>query len=406
MLLKKSERYVKTDMIYVAKGGSWLSLGQGTATVLGFILTIGFANLLPSNVFGTYKFVLSVAAIISVFSLTGTGSAITRAVARGYEGVLKDGFRMSFLWGLGMVGLGIAGAFYYFLNDNFILATSLLIVGSALPLTKSAELFDNFLVGKKDFRIKTTYGITRTSISIGSLLLTILFTNNPVIIIAVYFGSNLLTALFFYRRVLNKYRPKNTPDPLLKHYSKHLSAMKVLRALGNQVDKILVFHFLGATQLAIYSFARAPMSVLRTPTKPIGALLFPKLSEKSIPEIKRSLPRKIAIVFVLFTAIAILYIVTAPYIFQLLFSQYMESVLFSQVLAVSLLVAPAIFFRQTLLAHMKKKELYIIDIVFPLLKIVLFLILLPLYGIWGIVITLMGTRFLEFITLMWMFKKL
>lgn len=46
VLLKKSEHLTRTDVVYVAKGGSWLMLGKGVATILGFFLTVGFANLL------------------------------------------------------------------------------------------------------------------------------------------------------------------------------------------------------------------------------------------------------------------------------------------------------------------------------------------------------------------------
>lgn len=34
-LLRWSQRYTRTDMVYLAKGGTWLSLAQGVATLAG-----------------------------------------------------------------------------------------------------------------------------------------------------------------------------------------------------------------------------------------------------------------------------------------------------------------------------------------------------------------------------------
>src|SRR5689334_12787395 len=70
-LLRWSERYMKTDMVYLAKGSFWLTLGQVAASASGLLLVIGFANLLPKEVYGTYKLILSLAGIIASFSLTG-----------------------------------------------------------------------------------------------------------------------------------------------------------------------------------------------------------------------------------------------------------------------------------------------------------------------------------------------
>ena len=85
-LLLRSEKYTKTDMLYLARGGFWLTLGQGLGIIAGLLLVIGFANLLPKEVYGNYKFILSLGGIIGAFTLTGMSIAVTQAVARGFEG--------------------------------------------------------------------------------------------------------------------------------------------------------------------------------------------------------------------------------------------------------------------------------------------------------------------------------
>src|SRR3990167_1429927 len=99
--LRKSESFFKTDMIYLAKSGSWLSLSQGIAMLAGFLISIAFANLFPKESFGTYKFVLSMVAILGVFSFTGLNTSIIQSTARGFGGSLRQGFRISFKWSIG-----------------------------------------------------------------------------------------------------------------------------------------------------------------------------------------------------------------------------------------------------------------------------------------------------------------
>src|SRR3990172_6841992 len=96
-LLRQSEDFLKTDMVYLTKGGFWLSLGHGVAMLAGFFISIAFANLFPKESFGTYKFILSMVAMLGAFSLTGIGVAITQAVARGNGGSLRRGFYLPFL---------------------------------------------------------------------------------------------------------------------------------------------------------------------------------------------------------------------------------------------------------------------------------------------------------------------
>ena len=85
-LLRRSERHTKTDMVYLASGGFWLTVGQIISSAATFGLAIAFANLLPKETYGTYKFVLSIAGILTIFTLPGMVTSLTQAVARNFEG--------------------------------------------------------------------------------------------------------------------------------------------------------------------------------------------------------------------------------------------------------------------------------------------------------------------------------
>src|SRR3989338_5672754 len=88
-ILRWSEKYTKTDMVYLASGHFWFAIGHGAAIGSGFLLTLGFANLLSPTEYGVYKYILAGAGLISTFTLGGIVQAIQRALARGYTNVIR-----------------------------------------------------------------------------------------------------------------------------------------------------------------------------------------------------------------------------------------------------------------------------------------------------------------------------
>jgi O-antigen/teichoic acid export membrane protein len=186
-LLRWSERYMKTDMVYLAKGGFWLTVGQIAATASGLVLVIGFANLVPKDVYGTYKLVLSLAGILAAFTLTGMGTAVTQAVARGADGVFWTAFWVELRWSALILLAALGGAIYYFANGNRVIAISLLIVGACAPIIESTSLYGDFLNGKKDFRMGAFYGIIRALVPTAVMLITILITQDIILIVLAYY---------------------------------------------------------------------------------------------------------------------------------------------------------------------------------------------------------------------------
>jgi len=393
-LLRRSERYTHVDMVFLAKGGSWLSAGQAVNMLLGFVMSIAFANLLPKEAFGTYKFILSAVALIGVFSFLDIGTAVTQAVARGFGNALRQGFRANLKWSFGVSLGGFALGIYYYLQGNALLSFSFFVAGVLVPLTASASLYGAYVLGKKDFKRSTLYGLVRNIVPAAALIGTLFLTESLWIIIGVYFVSAVLVSFVLYRATLRAYRNGNIKeDPGLVSYAGHLGIMGAIGLLADNLDKILVFHYLGAAPLAIYAFAVAPVEQLQGGKKILNALILTRLSERPFTELQKSAPYRTAMLAVYAAVLGGVYVLLVPYFYAFFYPQYLDSVFYSQIYALTLFGIIGSVLDANLVAHKKKKELYAHRIAVPIIKIFMFFILIPLFGLLGLVLTQVLTRF-------------
>ena len=405
-ILKKGEKIFKTDLIYLAKGGAWLTFAQMIATFSGLFVTVVFANLLTEETFGTYKFVLSLSGVVAIFSLTGMGSAITRAVSRGNEGILKQALKLSLKWSLLMIVISLGLALYYFLQGNNILALSMVFVSIFAPLIQSFSLYISFINGKKDFKTRSFFNLSFSIIPTTILITTVLITQDPLIIIFMFFLSRAFIHIVHYYITVKKYKPNTKEDKCSIGYGKHLSFMNILGGLAFQLDKILVFHYLGAAQLALYAIALAPPQQLRYLNKMIGTMSLPRFSQRAVGTLQKNMARKALLLLGLTSIVVVLYILSAPFIYALFFPKYIDAVIYSQVFSLIMLFFPSVLFQQALIAHMQKKQLYILQTFIPILKILLLLFLLPLFGIWGALASMFCTETLRLVLVIYFFRSM
>ncbi len=404
-LLRWSETYTKTDMLYAVHGGFWLVVAKMVALGSSLLLAVAMANFILPQTFGVYKFVLSATGILGAITLTGAGAAIVQSVARGYEGAFRSGTIEYIKWSLGSVALAISMAIYYLVNENYTLAASFFIVAICNPILVSSSFFTQFISAKKDFRTGSIFDSIADIVPVSILIAATLLTQNPVFLIATYFLSGTGINLVLRHATIRKYRPNDRVDPETIPYARHLSLIGMIGKIAENVDKILVFHYLGAAQLAIYAFAQTPIAQLKLFNDIPARLALPKLSARNLSELKDSLPRKILLLVGVMTVVVIIYIALAPFLFRLLFPQYLESIVLTQVLALSLIFAPGSMFGEALTAHMRKKELYISQTILPIAKIGLFMLLLPAWGIWGAVCTTIVSQCLMFIIYSYLFLR-
>jgi len=385
-LLRRSEDFFKTDMVYLAKGGLWLTLFQIFSAVIALSLSVVFANFFPKHEFGIYKYVISAAGIIGAFSLTGLGTAVTKAVSEGYDGTLREGYWTNLKWSGGIIIISLGLALYYFFNENAVLAASFIIIALTAPVINSTSLFTSFLNGKKDFKRTTLYGTLKNIFTTLPLIIAIFITSQPLVIILIYFASSALSGLIFYLLTIKIYKIPETSNAETTSYAKHLSLMSVLNIIAENVDKVVVFQYVGAVELAIYTFATAIPVQIKSGLKNIYQLAFPKFTLRSLTELKKEMPRKIIIFFLVTLPIAIAYVLSAPTIFTILFPKYLDAVIYSQVFSIGLLFYSSLFLTTALQSQKMIPQLYKANLFSAISKIISLAIFVFFFGLWGVII--------------------
>src|SRR3989344_3221294 len=405
-LLKWSEQHTATDMIYLARGGFWLTLGQNVSAASSFILAIAFANLLPKETFGLYKYVLSIVGILAISTLPGINTAIIQAVARGYEGSfmpsLKTKIQFGFLGGL----LSLFLALYYYLNDNNNLALLFMIPGFFIPFMDSLSLYNYFLQGQKNFRSSTIYGIVSfTGVSVF-LILVLFVTKNIFLITLAYFLLWTLFRLFFLIVTLRRFPPKEEKTEETISYGKHLTLMDLFPLIAQQLDKILIFHYLGPVQLAVYNFAIAVPEQIKAPFKNLKLLILLRFSVRETEEIKMGLLGKILKMSGILIGVVLIYFFIAPFLYKLFFPQYLESIFYSRIFALSIIFTSAILPLSFLQSKLAIKELYRFNALRAVFQFILLFVLIFYFGIIGAVVSRISADFLNLAVLIFLAKKL
>lgn len=385
--IKWSERIFKTDMIYVVKNGSWSAFGQFVSIGFSFILSISFAHFLPKEVYGNYKFILSLTSIIGGLSLSGIGTAIIQAIAQGKERVLPDSVKVSLKWGLIVTGVSFATAIYYFINDNIAISLAMIVFGICSPIINSYGMYGLYWVGKKDFQTSTLYFIFSQILNTIVILISVLLTTNALILVSVGFIFSAIFSFLSYEYVVKRNHINNIGDDSMITYGKHLSFMNFFGNLANQLDKILIFHWIGPAQLAVYSFALVIPEQVRGSYKSIFGITLPKFSVLSGDRLRKSIIDKVFRLTAISAVIVIVYAICAPYFFEIFLPKYASSVIYSQIYMIGLMAIPGITLFSTYFQVIKDtKTLYKITSLSNAVTIFYSFILIYYFGLWGAVI--------------------
>lgn len=386
------------DAHYFLKGGFWLSLTQGIIVLAGILTTSLFAHYLSETDYGIYRYLIGLAVLFSSLSLTGLGQSILQTAAKKYYGFYQETITINFIYNLGVLFSALAGAGYYFYKGNIVLSVGCLLIAVLQPIINSFQFTSTYLQGSGKFRESTfLQGVKTLLISLISLI-SLLLTNNIIVLAGVYFTANAFTNVFSYLY----YKPKKTnPTPYIEYikyleYAKHTSARNVLSVIANRADAVIIFTQLGAPALAIYTIAMIIPEQIKASFKNFSSLLIPKYVKHSNDQVlKKSIPKRSFQLFFITIISSALYILLAPIIYELLFPKYTEAIVFSQLIALSLPTVIALLPLSYIQKELAGNSLYKIQLLSACVLLILMILGTIIFGLIGAILAKVISRYFE-----------
>jgi O-antigen/teichoic acid export membrane protein len=404
-MLRWSERYTKTDMVYLFTGGVWGIAGTVVTSLVGLVTVLAFANLLPKDLYGTYQYILSMADLFGIFVLAGVDVALGRSVARGMDASWRDAVSTKVRWGLvGAIGSLMLGA-YYFIHHNTLLGGGFIIAGLAIPFWELGGLYVTYLQGKKRFDLINAGDVVTQFCSALTLVPTLYFTDNILIILTAYIATYGVVRGAFFFFALRQEPPNNVHDPEMVSYGKRLTFVSTMGNIAISMDKIILWQFLGPAAVAIYTFSQGiPLRAIGF-LKIVNRLAFPKMAAQEDEALRSTLMHKIMGMVAISAVGALVYGAAAPLIFRIFFPQYMDAVPYTMVASLLIVLQPFSLISSAFIAQAKERSIFIWSVGAPTARIVLFLSLIPLLGLWGAMVAAVGAKALEALLLVVLFYK-
>jgi len=312
--------------------------------------------------------------------------AVVRAVAQGFEGVFKKSLVEQFLWSVPQFLMLCAVGEYYLYHGNEAFGWSFFAISILAPLSSAANTYSAYITGKKDFQTLSLYGIFSSLFNFLAIIAIIIFSQNLLFLVLVFYVARMLINLFFCWKTFRKYKPNTLFRSEDITYGKHMSVMNILGEIATHIENVIVFQMLGPVSVSLYNFALIIPDRIRSLFGFVGTAALSRMSEKKNFEVGGNMKHKIAILIVIGLILSICYIFIAPIIFSVFFPKYMESVFYSQVYVISTITIAASIPIGALYAKKLQKELYILNIGSPIIKIIIFMIGLYYWGLMGAII--------------------
>jgi len=384
-LLRRSGSLLKVDAVYIAQGNFWQIFNQIITTILTLGLTILFANLLPKETYGLYRYILSLAGVLNIFTLTGMNRAVAQAVAAGNEGSFKTTVKYQLKWNLMQFVAFLILATYYFINDNNQLGIAMIVLGIFSPITFALNTYGAYLEGKRNFRLNNLFSTLSTIIYVLGMALVILISDEVIWLVVAYSAATFGSTILFYYLTIKKFHPSESPSDDVIKYGKELTLIGAMGPIVSQIDKIVLSHFWGASQLAVYYLATAVPDRATTFIKSWVGIALPKFSTKTPEELNSIFYTRIFQGMAVGLLCFLGYFLVAPYLFKYLLPKYIEGVFYSQLLALSFIFAmPNRYIGLLLISQRSSKVMFTSNFIQGIIRIILYIVL----GIWGGIIGL------------------
>ena len=390
----------------IVKNTLWLTGGEVTGRLIRAVLVIYAARTLGASDWGTFSYVLSLAALFTLFADAGLGAVLTRELVK-YPAQQAQYFSTSFFIKL------------FFLLIAFLAVIFLTPIFTKIDLSQNLIILAAFLVAFDSLRI-FSFSITRalekmhleaivniiTQITIVGLglwaLMTISTIESLALAYAVGSGIGLIAAIFVIRDWIKKIT-SNFNKLLVKkiiYTAWPFALLGMLTGIILNTDIIMLGWLRDAKDIGFYSVAQKIILVLYTLPALIATSSFPaftRLAGKDKKAFSDLIVKSLKAIFMLSLPLTIGGVIVGFDLIDLIFgSTYHASVTTFQILLFSLVINfPIAIIGNALFAYNKQNEFIKYSTLAAGSNIAFNFLLIPIWGIEGAAISTIFTQLIS-----------
>ncbi len=259
---------------HVLRNGFWISFRYGIISLAGFLVSVIFARMSDKETYGSFQYVLSIVALVSVFSLPGLSFSALKGVVHGAFGsvaqAVRMGLRMSFI---GSILLFCIGIFQWHFSSEEV-AKSFFVAAFFFPFFYGFNPWYTYYEGQKIFRSVALRSISISFLWVLALLLLLFFRANLLLIVSVYFAVTSIFSVWFFFEAKSRYH--NEKEDFSFRYALAVTGQKFFLNLTENLPPILIGAVFGYSLVAVFQIAYFPLSAL---SAYFGALIALKLPD-------------------------------------------------------------------------------------------------------------------------------
>jgi O-antigen/teichoic acid export membrane protein len=381
------------DIKNIFKNTAWLGIGEVVSRLFLLFLFIYAARILGPQGFGIFNFALAIVSFFVIFSNLGISDITTRELA-------KDSEKIKHYPGILLLRILLSiGAFIiifivsFFLTQDEYIRKIIWILGIYVLTHNFLIVVYSFFRARRQMKYEALIRISEAFLAavLGFLILS--QSPSAMSLSYAFLSASLFVALFsifFFSAII---RPVwiSWDFNLWKNFLKVSWPIGIAYAFGMvyiRIDSVMM-GFLGQiTEVGWYSAAYKIAGALIVPSSLIGASFFPVLSKlfnESKEKFQETFKFYIKLMIILAIAVAIIGLIFSSYIINLFYGQmFSPAVLALQILiimsALNYIYGP---FYLILIAANKQKKVFQISFIGALINIVLNIILIPYYSLYG-----------------------
>lgn len=391
---------------YFIKGSFFASLQQFIGVSSGLTVSYFLGHFVSPTVYGEYTLILSILGMSTFLGLPGIDLALPKSIAKGFDGSLLLAKKMKQVISLvGIVTLSLF-AIYYYRQNQLSVTQGLIIAAILFPFLHSYTSYPAFLSSKSYFAMISFFSSLSSLFFLLTMTIATLHFSNTPGLVAGYLLGLIIPALFFFYVSL-RYVQNNKIDPDLSRYGTFLSLLTVLPWISGNFGNVILERSIGLEALAMYSVGSRFLTAVQKNFQVFYKPVTTKLAHSSTHEYMIILKRHAITLFGIGGVLSLSLYITTPFLIRFFFRpEYHQAIEYGKLLSFALLPLPFSWVVSDMLIFKSAKMPLTVSSTIPqAIKLCLMFVIVPTFGVHGIIGVLLLERFTEPLLPLWFLYK-